>query len=86
MRLSDGRVIALAHGDARELVAALWKVTATSGAVVAIGKIEHRLTGAADPVLDFSELEGGAIRAALDQVERGGRLTPALGRLRTAIE
>lgn len=78
--LPRGESVSLGCDDARRLVDALWGVSATRGAVVAIGKIEHGLTkvGAGSPV-EMSELEVGAIGAALD-AER--ELSPALTRLR----
>jgi hypothetical protein len=81
-RLPRGESVALALEEARRLVAALWDISTTRGAVVTIGKIEHRLSDeAADPVVDVSELEAAAIRAALDADDE---LTPGLAKLRDA--
>jgi hypothetical protein len=69
-KLPNGDRVSLAAEDAELLVAALWDVSSHSGAVTAIGKIQHRLTSAADdPELDVLPAEAAAIRAALAKVE-----------------
>lgn len=67
--------------DAQRLVDALWDASATSGAVVAIGKIRHRLRGS-ELVVQLSDDEVVAIRTALSRTRD---LTPALQRLREAL-
>jgi YD repeat-containing protein len=64
LKLPDGTVVALERNDADRLVSALWDASATQGAVVAIGRIVHRLEGD-DALLELSELEQRAIEIAL---------------------
>jgi hypothetical protein len=80
--LPNGRTVELERPDAERLVEALWAVSAEQGAVVAIGKLEHRLTRAAsDRTVDVSELEAHVIGIALATAPT---LTPTLEQLREA--
>jgi hypothetical protein len=65
MRLPTGAVVALEWNDAQRLVDALWGVSATQGAVVAIGKIGHRISRRNEAILQLSNEETLAIRVAL---------------------
>lgn len=80
--LPNGSTVELGRPDAEELVDALWSVSAEQGAVVAIGKLEHRIARAdSDRTVDVSELEAHAIAIAL---ATASTLSPALERLRDA--
>jgi hypothetical protein len=81
MRLPGGTLISLPPADAHHLIAALWDVSASQGAVVAIGKVQHGLAEGQRDELVVSDLEAGAIRRAL---ERADNLTPELTRLKDA--
>jgi hypothetical protein len=65
MRLPTGAVVSLAWRDAEGLVDALWDASATGGAVVAIGRIGHRIARRDESTLELSDDEAVAIRAAL---------------------
>ena len=81
MRLPTGKAVPIDPADAERLVDALWGASATQGAVVAIGRISHRVR-CGEPDVELSEDEALAIRAALSNTEG---LTPALASLRDAV-
>jgi hypothetical protein len=83
LRLEGGQVLELSPEEARLLVAALWNVAATTrGAVVAIGKIEHRLTERHDRPTELSAPETTALRMAVGEAAEA---TGELASLRAAL-
>ncbi len=83
VRLPAGSLVRVNGDDARRLVSALWDASITRGAVVAIGKIEHRIASPSLVDLELSELEANAIAVALVNADD---LSPALASLRQAAQ
>jgi hypothetical protein len=79
VHLPSGDTVTLAPEDAVSLIEALWGVSGSSGAVVAVGKIRHALESGAEVLADLDETR--AIRAAL---EDGATHTGRLEELRVA--
>jgi hypothetical protein len=79
--LPSEETVALTRNDAERLVDALWEISATAGAVVAIGKIQHGLSSKSDLALD----EGPEARAVRIVLDRADILSPALDELRRAM-
>jgi len=66
-----GLPVELSAPEARELVAMLWGVSRTQGAVVAIGRLNYRLNnslghGLPPPEVELSEPEARAVKIALE--------------------
>ena len=75
--------VGLGATEASELIARLWEVSATQGAVVAIGRLSHSLLEEA-PVhtIELSDPEARAVRVAL---QADGELPAGLSSLLHAV-
>jgi hypothetical protein len=83
VRVPLGDVVPLSHDDASRLVDALWEVSATPGAVIAVGKINYELRAGDTGTVELTNRESGALRKALARVEKASE---GLLALRRALE
>jgi hypothetical protein len=85
VKLPPGDLVFLRRDEARRLVDALWEVSATPGAVIAVGKINHQLRspGVAGTV-ELTKPESTALREALDRVTEATEGLSELRRVMTA--
>jgi hypothetical protein len=83
VKLPPGDLVYLQQGEACRLVDALWEVSATPGAVIAVGKINHQLrTGDAGGMAEMTTREAAALQEALERVDEP---VDGLSELREAI-
>jgi hypothetical protein len=69
VKLPPGDLVYLQHDEACRLVDALWEVSATPGAVIAVGKLNHQLrTAGADGTVEMTTRESAAVEEALERV------------------